>query len=255
MLLTPGGLVGGAGGPRLVTQNLNLEVSRGNVLGAEPFGAFGRIESGGALSEKVIWPGGTFVIPDPAGINIDLVSSSANDTNGGSGVNSVKVHYLDVNLAQQEIIVPLNGTTPVVNAITGVRFIQCMHIHTIGTPYTAANGDITASNAGQLYSIIPTDDVRCASSARMVPAGKRAVIIGLVGSSISGTAAASAEVSINSSEFYGVQYNNEGLFFPSGAVGMQDNSQAFDLPIPNIFSSETVILMKTNVDKAAIITG
>ena len=248
-------IVGGAGGPRTVIQELALEIARGKVLGAEPFGAYGRHVTSGSVSNQLLWSDGVFKIPAAAGISIDVVSTSADDTAAGIGAQAIEIHYLDVSLNPQSIVVSLNGVTPVTNVVTGVRFIQSIHIHTMGTPYAGASGIIKAYQGAQIYAQISTGGLLDTRSARMVPAGKRAVIVGLVGSSVSGTAAASAEISIRATEIEGNNYADQGLFYPYGSVGLQDTSESFQLPIPEIFQEGTVIAMFGDVDKAAVLSG
>ena len=243
-------------GPLRTVQDLGIQIARGQLSGAKPEGSFGELTTTGADANKIVWPGGAFKIPNQAGINIDIVSSSVNDTSAGSGVRTIEVHYLDINLEEQAVIIPLTGTTPIVNAITGVRFINCMHIQTVGTPGQGATGDIKAYIGAQNYSFIKTGDVRCSSSARMVPKGKRTMVAGLVGSAISGTAAARSLIQIVATELDQHQYIDQELFMPFGSIGLQDSSEGFNLPVPLPFKEGTIIalLLKTT-DKAALITG
>lgn len=242
--------------PLRTVQDLGVQIARGQLTGAKPEGSFGELTLTGPDTNRIIWPNGAFKIPDAAGINVDIVSSNVNDIDGGSGVNSVEVHYLDVNLDEKKVIILLDGITPIVNAITGVRFINCMHIQSTGTPGQGAVGDIKAYITTQIYSEIKAGDVRCSSSARMVPKGKRTMVAGLVASAISGTAAARALVQIVATELDNHQYTDQELFMPFGSIGLQDSSEGFTLPVPLPFSEGTVIamLLKTT-DKAAIITA
>jgi len=243
-------------GPLRTVQDLGVQIARGNLSGAKPEGSFGELTTTGADANRIIWPNGIFKIPDPAGITVDIVSSDVNDIDGGSGVNAVEVHYLDVNLDEQSVVIPLNGTTPIVGAISGVRFINCMHIQTTGTLGQGAVGDIKAYITTQTYSEIKAGDVRCSSSARMVPRGKRTMVAGIVGSAISGTAAARVLVQVVATELDNHQYTDQELFMPFGSIGLQDSSEGFNLPVPLPFKEGTVIamLLKTT-DKAALITA
>jgi len=115
------------------TYDLPLDISRGVITGSEPFGAYGEI-SAGAVTKNVIWPDGTFNIPNQTtGEAVTFVSSSVEDAVGGTGVSAIEVHYLDVNLAPQSVTVTLTGTTAVTGQLTGCRFIQCMHISAVGS--------------------------------------------------------------------------------------------------------------------------
>ena len=242
--------------PLRTVQDFGVDIARGQVVGAKPDGSFGELTVIGADANRIIWPNGAFKIPDAAGISVDIVSSNLNDADGGTGVNALEVHYLDIDLNEKAVVIPLNGITPIVNAITGLRFINCMHIHVTGTNGQGAVGDITAYVGAQIYSEIKAGDLRCSSSARMVPKGKRSMVAGLVASSISGTAAARALVQIVATELDNHQYTDQGLFMPFGSIGLQDSSEGFNLPVPLPFREGTVIAMLLkSTDKAATITA
>lgn len=67
--------------------------------------------------EETIWSqGGNYPWPTSS-FTAYIVSDDANDANGGTGANIVRVEGLDVNYNVQSVLVNLNGTTPV--AITG----------------------------------------------------------------------------------------------------------------------------------------
>jgi len=243
-------------GPLRTVQELGVQIARGNVSGAKPFGSFGELTVVGADNNRIIWPDGIFKIPVQTGITVDIVSTDADDTNGGSGVNIVEVHYLDIELNEKAVFIPLTGLTPIINAITDLRFINCMHVHVTGTVGQGAVGDITAYVGTQVYSIIKAGDVRCSSSARMISKGKRAIVVGLVGSSISGTAAARALVQIVATELDNHQYIDSELFIPFGSIGLQDSSEGFNLPVPLPFSEGTVVaLLLKDTDKSVTVTG
>lgn len=243
-------------GPLRTVQELGVEIARGRVSGAKLEGSFGELTTVGADANRIIWPNGAFKIPDPAGINVDIVSSNLNDADGGTGVNSVEVHYLDINLDEQSKIVLLDGVTPILNAVTGVRFINCMHVQTTGTPGQGAVGTIKAYVGAQSYSEIKAGDLRCSSSARMVPRNKRTMVSGLVASSISGTSAARVLVQIVATELDNHQYTDQELFIPFGSIGLQDSSESFNLPVPLPFKTGTVIAMLLkSTDKAATVTA
>ena len=70
-----------------------------------------------------------------------LVSTSANDVNGNTGADTVRIVYLDNNGAQQVTTKTLNGTTPV-NIGAGYAYIQWMEVAAVGSNGTAV-GDIT----------------------------------------------------------------------------------------------------------------
>ena len=230
-----------------------VNVSRGKVVGAEPFDGFGRRATAGAEA-NVLWPDGAWVNPVSTGVQLSVVSTSASDGVGGTGIRSLELHYLDANLAPQSEILILNGTTPVLTAATNIRFMQCMHMDTFGST-KAAVGTITASNGGNTHSQVSVQRVRCESSMRMVPAGKRLFVTSFSAGSISGTAAASTIISLASSKFGDHDYTADSAFIPLGSFGMQDTTATITIPVPLVFEEGVIFGMTFVTDKAAIVVG
>lgn len=232
-------------------------VARGEVSGAYPFNSYGRYSATGGEVNHIIWPDGVFNIPPSSGVQMSIVSTSANDDGNpvGTGIRTMDIHYLDNTLTPQIETVTLNGTTPVLTVATNIRFIQCLHILTAGSLKSAA-GTITVSNGGITYSQIDIGSRRCASSARMVPAGKVLFIKGSVGSSVSLTADTTAEIKLSSTYFEGHDLTSQLIFMPFGGIGMQNNAIPYSFPVPfGPFPAGTIVAMEVSVNKAAIITG
>lgn len=238
----------------LISKDYSVAVSQGEITGASPYSSYGELTTVGAVTSQIIWPGSTYLLPPPAGVQMSLVSTSANDTAAGTGVRSVDIHYLDDLLVERTETVIMNGITPVLTVATNIRFIQCLHMHTYGTGKVAA-GLITASNGGITYSQITAGSVRCSSSVRMVPAGKLLYINGLVGGSSSGTAAASAVIRFCATSFDGHDYTLDSVFIPLAAAAAQDGSITLSLNTPMSFEAGTAVGLMVTVDKAATIVG
>lgn len=245
--------------PVVSAQSIGAQVARGELGGVTPFGAFGQLETAGAADKQIVWPNGAFTFPNQVtGETISLVSTDDEDGAGTqTGINSVEVHYLDVNLEPKQKTVTLTGTTAVVAAIAGVRFIQCMHIQTAGS-LLSAKGTIKAYREGApavVFSLINATRERCESSLRMVPAGKRAVITGLATSSVSGTAAARSLIELAVTEIDTHQYLDPFILIPIGSIGVQDAGVAYSLPTPVVARAGSVIGFRATTDKAAIISA
>lgn len=236
-----------------MANNFNI-LSRGLTFKSTPINSFGKLTTSGAVSHRLIWPVDTFVIPSATGLQMTVTSSSTNDTSGGTGIRTVEIHYLDINLVEQVETVTLAGTTGTTTTATDIRFINCAHALTVGSGGSAA-GDILFTNGGTTYSIIKTGELRCTSSARMVPKNKIYYVVGLSGSSISGTAAAGSVIEFTSTIFDNNDFTSQSLFMGLASIGVQDGSQTYTLPIPMAFGEGAVIAMHVTCDKAAIITG
>lgn len=228
-------------------------VSRGLVAGAAPFSSYGkRIATG--PETNILWPNGTYVLPPSTGTSLSFVSTDAQDSAAGTGIRTLEVHYLDVNLVPQSAIVALNGLTTVADAITGVRFVQCMHMLTYGTN-KAAVGNISAFTGGNIYSYINAGAVRCSSSVRMVPKGKRFLVTTTVAGLVSGTAAAQGTVRVVSTHFEGHDYTADSVFMPLAELAFQDVSFGIAHPVPFALYEGAAVGMQFTVDKAATVTG
>lgn len=246
-------------GSRVTMQTYQHEIARGRVPGASNFGGFGRLEAAGGVTKNIVWPNGAFDAPSTAGEDITFVSSSVEDGAGTStGILTMEVHYLDVDLIPRETNITLNGTTPVTGQLTGCRFIQDMHILTAGAT-KAAVGIIKAHKAGAattIYNLIAAGSERAESSLRMVPKGKKAFFAGAVVSAISGTAAARVELQAVANEVSDHQYADPFILIPFTGIGVQDGGVApTKLPIHMTFTEGTVIGIRATSDKAATISA
>ena len=234
-----------------------VEVARGNVRGSSILGAYGELETAGAVTNHLIWPvAGTpaLNVPPAPGVQMSLVSTSPQDGVGGTGIRSLRVHYLDGNLDPQSEEVVLDGTTPVLTQATDIRFIQCMHIETHGSN-NAAVGNISASNAGIIYSYIVETAVRCSSSARRVPRGKTLFIHALWGGSASGTAAASTTIRLFATHIEGYDHSEDGIMVPLASISVQDGSESLTLLDVFPFPEGTIVGLQCTTDKGAIVDG
>lgn len=230
-----------------------INIARGMKPGAMPFSGYGERTSSGAESNYPIWPDGAIVIPPLGGVQMSIVSTSADDAVGGAGITHIEIHYNDGGNNLTSEIVALNGLTPALTTATDVQFIQCMHIHATGGSLVAA-GTITASNGGTTYSVIPAGDTRCTSAYRMVPAGKRLLVAGGIVSSISGTSATSTRVRMVASAIDTHTYAYPHIYIPFATVGAQDGAVSFTMPVPAVFDAGTVVGATHTSDKGATIS-
>jgi len=209
------------------------QVARNQIAGAQLFSGFGERAIAGAAKED-IWPGPTAVQPVPAatGIQMEIVSSSTVDSYSlGTGTKEIIIHYLDANGDSQEEMVQLDGTTPVDTIATDIRFVQCTHVWS----GIDAVGDISVMDTGGTitYAYLPAGSNRCASTLRMVPAGKTLYITSAIGGSASG-ASKRAIIRIATNSIDGEIINGGDIHFPQGTIVTQDNSVygSFDPPLP-----------------------
>ena len=159
-----------------VQEPYTLQVSKGQVAGATPLYKFARnpdIDS----TEETIWEhGGNYVFPTSAAVRY-VSSSDANDTNGGTGVNKVRVFGLDANYALIEEEVELAGQTQVATSLSYLRVYRAYVTlagsggTAAGTVYVADSGASAGVPTGNVYANLGTSN-QTLLGVYTVPAGK-----------------------------------------------------------------------------------
>lgn len=235
------------------TENYLISVARGDVSGATPWSSYGSKTTSGADS-GILWSNGSYALPPAEGVQISLVSSSANDAAAGTGIRTVRIDYLNASLASATETVTLNGTTPVNTAATNIRFVVAVTMVTYGSG-KSAGGNITISNGGTTYAYIASGGNRCETSVYMVPTGKKLFVTSIHGSASSGSAAAKVIIKIVSSYYGGVDYSADSVFITLASAALQDNSNGITIPCPMMFSAGQAVGMAFETDKGATIDG
>lgn len=238
---------------RVINTSYELEIARGRVPGAEPVSGYGRKTTVGADS-GLLWPNGVYSYPPSVGAQLSIVSTSANDSAAGTGIRTLEIHCLLADLTEYVELVALNGLTPVLTVATNIRFVQCMHMVTFGT-LNSADGNISATSAAGNHSYISSGNVRCTSSLRMVPAGKRMVINTLFAGSVSGSAAAAAVINAATPTFPGHDFTSSGVLVPLASSAFQDGSAGISIVCPMSFTAGQSFGFTFSVDKAATVVG
>jgi hypothetical protein len=133
---------------------------------------FGFNPAFGTTMEDVWLGGGTFVFPTIAQ-QMRVVSSSNSDNISGTGAQRVIVDYLDGNYTPHNIIVDMNGTTPVNTVATDIFRVNDLRCYTVGTA-GATVGTISLSDlAGSVfYRYIQPTYTASRGSQFTVPLGK-----------------------------------------------------------------------------------
>ena len=151
------------------------DIAEGNVAGHTPFYKLGYNGDVGATEEDVITQGGVYPwIAAGAGVALEVVSSSGSDTIDGTGVQNVRVSFLDADYASKTEIISLAGATPVPLVDTTVLRVNALRATQIGTGLVAA-GEITCRLVGApatVYRTISTGYTRGRGLAYTVPLGK-----------------------------------------------------------------------------------
>ena len=122
---------------RTVSSPYGYAVSEGEIPGHHALHVFGAASDVDNAIEDVWSVGGMYVFPTAA-MQMEIVSSSANDTLAGTGVQKVLIHYLDGSHNEQTEIINMNGTTPVATVATNILRVNSFHSYQVGTGVSAA---------------------------------------------------------------------------------------------------------------------
>lgn len=122
---------------------------------------------------------------EPAGVRV--LSSSSDDTAAGSGVQKVKLTYLDANWVVKSEVITLNGTTPVLSAATDILHIEAFEAIAVGS-LGAAQGNIDLEHASgtEIYARVNTGQNKWLIARTHVPAGKKLIVTSWHGASYEG---------------------------------------------------------------------
>lgn len=153
------------------TMNLYECIGTGCNTDKVPWSKIGYNPSVGT-TEELVWPvGGAYVWPS-AEMGMEVVSSSADDDVGGTGVEKVKLTYLDDAFAEHTETISMNGTTVVPTTATDIFRIQNFVVYQTGSGGTSA-GNIAIRHLSDtpVYSQIEAGYTRARNLTYTVPAG------------------------------------------------------------------------------------
>jgi hypothetical protein len=235
-----------------------IEIARGRVEGAQPVAITGTLTTSGAVTEIMVFPGSTVKDPSVApvgGVQMTLVSTSAQDSAAGTGVRTLRFNYLDANLNPQSEIVAMNGTTPVLTTATNVRWVGDLTGLTFGSEKHVV-GNITVTNSGTRYKYLEAEARATRSTAFRVPAGKRLIVHSIFAGANSGSAAAKVQISFVASVIANLdgsvdRFETSGLLFRQGTIELQDNTTALADGALAAFPAGVIVGFRVTADKAA----
>lgn len=150
---------------------------KGNNIGISS----GEVNTGG--STAVVSVNKTAYTEQTSNAQRSLVSSNANDTNGGLGANVVTITYLSIDGASiKTTTVTLNGTTRVNTSVSDIACIEKMEVTTWGL--TASNvGTISlftgTGGAGTVMCSISPSDNKTKLAHHYIPQGTRCRIMSM----------------------------------------------------------------------------
>lgn len=178
-----------------------------------------------------LWEGPTttYVFPTTP-IQMQVVSTNANDTAAGTGVQKVHLHYLDTNYNIQSEQVFLNGLTPVLTVATNILRINGFHAVQIGSGGTSAgNISLQAVGGAVTYGFITAGFDTARQAIYTVPAGLNGYISHWQASSGS-SGNHFCQIALRATTHDGILY--PGVFLVQDEQGSQNGGDHFTLPIP-----------------------
>lgn len=155
----------------VTTVDYLVAISHGDVPNHTAWERFAINQDIDITEEDVIEMGGTYV-PPAAEMGMEIFSASANDTNGGTGINTVTVYYLDDAFTEKTEDVNLNGAV-VALAATDIYRVNAVKAKVVGSGGVAA-GNISLRHLSDtpVYSMISAGRTRSRNSFYTVPASK-----------------------------------------------------------------------------------
>lgn len=156
------------------------DIAEGNVPNHTPFAKLGYNGDVGATEEDIMPQGGVYPWMASASA-LEVVSTNAQDNLTGTGVQKVRVSYLDADYSAKSEIISLAGATPVPLVDTSVIRVNSIRATQVGTGGMSA-GDISCrlvGGAATIYRIIPTGFTRGRGATYTVPLGKTLYITSL----------------------------------------------------------------------------
>ena len=229
------------------------EIARGNVRGAYPVSAYGKLIASGASTRTLVQTQDGTSLHVPQGVQMSLVSTSANDAAGGSGVRTVVLEYLNGDLDYSFELITLNGLTPVSTLATDIRWVYAIHMATAGNGGVAA-GNITISN-GDTYAQMTAGQRSSHSSFYRVPRQKTLYVSSMYGGSSSGSAATSVLLEFCTSQIDGLNQQETGLVYSQAGISLQDSSTTLSLNVPLPVAAGHIAGFIATCDKGATITA
>ena len=199
-------------------------------------------------AEEDLWAvGGLYVWP-AANQQMEIVSSSNDDSGNSTGAWTVKIWYLDSSFNEFNETITLMGKIPVATVATNIYRINNFRIQTTGTGGKAA-GDIDIRNLADtpIYSRIPTGATRARNSIYTVPAGK-AIFITNMTYSIGASAVGHFGRFSFRARYDDITGVPSTIFYPYSEIGVTDMAFTIVYQIPMKFPAGVDIKVSVQAD-------
>lgn len=146
-----------------------IAIAAGQIRGAYNLGFFGYnpdIDTG--IAEDVWTVGGTYVFPSDSGTAMEIVSTNPADIG-----MQYRVRYLDVDFKVKDVVLPLNGTTPVPLPELVTRVYSIINY---SPTRSAGTVNVKAQGAATIYCQALTGDQTSLMGILTIPADKIGIV-------------------------------------------------------------------------------
>jgi hypothetical protein len=136
---------------RVTAQTYLQAISEGDITGHTSFAKLGYNGDVGATEEDIITQSGVYPWIASA-TALEVVSDSSSDDLTGTGIQKIKIGYLDGDYSSQSQILDMDGTTPVPLTDTTILRVNSIRATQVGTGLVAA-GTITCRLVASPYTV------------------------------------------------------------------------------------------------------
>lgn len=255
-------LLDGTGGVsgliHVVAQEYLYSISEGDIAGHSNFTKLGTVTNVVNASQDVWETGGTYVFPTTTQ-QLKVFSASGNDTSAGTGIQKIKIEYLDNNWDLQTTEVTMNGVTVVNTTPTDIRRVNKVYASQVGTGAVAAgNISVTAQDVSIIYGRISAGYTQSRQLIYTVPNGKTLYITSFTLSSGVGNTTAAAKANY-------VTFTNRAtvdpgtgalstIFYPFSETGIENGSFVRHLEVPSKIPAQADLKISVIGDTAQAVT-
>ena len=230
----------------------NTEVAEGRREGASLWNKFGYNDDIDVGTEVVASWGGTFTPLTTAGTLL-IASSSVNDTNGGTGCNSIVIYGIDSNREEQIEVVTMNGTTTV-NTVSTWLGINRVAMFLCGSGQINA-GDIAilSSVGGATMAVMPLGGGVTQQCIFYVPANNNFIMEWLMINVLN--QGKNAELNIKVWVYSAVSNGKQEVFRVNIDTAVTNEPIEINPNLPFPVSEKTVVWIECTSDKANVIVN
>lgn len=205
-------------------------------------------------TEALLWNPGTAYVFPTAAMQMEVVSSSANDDAGNTGIQKVRIYYLDNTYAERQEVVTLDGVTAVATVATNILRINDFKAEEVGTAGKAI-GAVSIRNLDHstIYDQIPVGGNASKSIVYTVPLGKTLWVSSLLFSA--GANAPNKRVTFTTKGTWDHKQakTTVGRFLlPYTEITVMDSVVNIPLEIPTELPATTDVLILTKGEAGAI---